>query len=202
MININLLAFRAARKRESVRKQFSIYFLTVILLLVLMPLIYLFLNNRLSGLKAEEKQLGTELASYAKVTREIARIKRRTEQIKTRLGVIRELEEQRSGPVQLLKEVAMSVPTDRLWLRSIVEEGGLLSLAGSAMDNDTVAIFMTNLENTKLIQSVDLKSTKLQNFPKYKVEASNFALACRLASQKEPFEDKAKATKARSKRGN
>jgi type IV pilus assembly protein PilN len=197
MIRINLLAFRAARKRESVRKQFSIYFLTVIFLLVLMPLIYLMLNNNLSTLKQEEKQLRGELASYDKVTREIARIKSKTAEIEKRLNIIKELEKQRSGPVKLLEEVALSVPADRLWLRSIVESGGVLNLEGNAMDNDTVALFMTNLEKTGLIQSVDLKSTKVQNFPTYKIDAANFALTCRLASQKE-----SPKPEARPKKGN
>ena len=201
MIRINLLAFRAARKRESVRKQFSIYFLTVIFLLVLMPFIYLMLDSKRSGLKEEEKQLRGELATYAKITREIARIKSKTDEIKKRLNIIRELEKQRSGPVRLLEEIAMSVPLDRLWLRSIVEGGGVLSLEGNAMDNDTVAVFMTNLEKTRLIDSVDLKSTKLQNFPAHKIDAANFTLTCKLASQKESSEAEAKTGKAGSKRG-
>jgi len=200
MIRINLLAFRAAKKRESIRKQFSIYFLTVVLLLVLMPLTYLMLSNRLSELKAEEKQLRDELASYAKVTREIARIKRKTAEIKKRLSIIRELEKQRSGPLQLLQDVAMSVPIDRLWLRSIVEEAGVLSLEGSAMDNDTVAAFMTNLEKTGLIESVDLKSTRLQNFADHKIDAASFALTCKLASNKKSPE--AGTGEAGSKKGN
>ena len=201
MIRINLLAFRAARKRESVRKQFSIYFLTVILLLVLMPLIYLTLNNKLSGLKEEEKQLRGELASYAKISREIARIKSKTNEIKKRLDIIRELEKQRLGPLRLLEEIAMAIPIDRLWLRSIVEGGGVLRLEGNAMDNDTVADFMTNLEKTQLIDSVDLKSTKLQNFPAQKIDVANFTLTCKLASQKDASEAEAKTNKARSKRG-
>jgi len=201
MIRINLLAFRAARKRESVRKQFSIYFLTVILLLVLMPLIYLTLNNKLSGLKQEEKRLRGELASYAKISREIARIKSKTNEIKKRLDIIRELEKQRLGPLRLLEEIALAIPIDRLWLRSIAENGGVLRLEGNAMDNDTVADFMTNLEKTQLIESVDLKSTKLQNFPAQKIDVANFTLTCKLASQKDSSEAEAKNGKAGSKRG-
>ena len=201
MIRINLLAFRAARKRESVRKQFSIYFLTVILLLVLMPLIYLTLDNKLSGLKEDEKQLRGELASYAKISREIARIKSKTNEIKKRLDIIRELEKQRLGPLRLLEEIAMAIPIDRLWLRSIAESGGVLRLEGNAMDNDTVADFMTNLEKTQLIDSVDLQSTKLQNFPTHKIDVANFTLICKLASQKDASEAEAKTDKAQSKRG-
>ena len=155
----------------------------------------------MSGLKEEEKQLRGELASYAKISREIARIKSKTNEIKKRLDIIRELEKQRLGPLRLLEEIAMAIPIDRLWLRSIVEGGGVLRLEGNAMDNDTVADFMTNLEKTQLIDSVDLKSTKLQNFPAQKIDVANFTLTCKLASQKDASEAEAKTNKARSKRG-
>ncbi len=196
MIRINLLAFRAARKRETTRKQFSIFFLTVIFLLILMPVVYLMYSNRLGELKSRESKLRSEYTSYAKITREIARIKKRTAEIKTRLDVMKELEKQRSGPVQLLEQIALSVPTDRLWLRSVVEDGGNLTLEGNAMDNDTVAAFMTNLEDTEIIQSVDLKSTKLQNFASYKINASDFTLTCKLASRNEAPGANAKAGQA------
>jgi len=42
MIKINLLPFRAARKQANIRRQVSIYFLSVVCLMTLM--IYLFLS--------------------------------------------------------------------------------------------------------------------------------------------------------------
>jgi len=192
MIRINLLPFRAARKQENIRRQVSIYFLSVVCLLTLMIYSYLSLSSELTKLKGEEKQLRSEMASYAKVTQEIARIRKRTKEIQDKFDVIKDLEKQRAGPVRLLEEIATSVPIDRLWLSAIVEKGGDLTLEGSAMDNDTVALFMTNLEKKKQIKSVDLKATKLQNFPKYKLNAANFVLACKTVFHKDKPEAKPK----------
>jgi len=192
MIRINLLPFRAARKQENIRRQVSIYFLSVVCLLTLMSYSYLSLSSELTKLKGEEKQLRSEMASYAKVTQEIARIRKRTKEIQDKFDVIKDLEKQRAGPVRLLEEIATSVPIDRLWLSAIVEKGGDLTLEGSAMDNDTVALFMTNLEKKKQIKSVDLKATKLQNFPKYKLNAANFVLACKTVFHKDKPEAKPK----------
>ncbi len=198
MIRINLLPFRAARKQENIRKQVSIYFLTVVCLLTLMVYLYLNLGSELTKLKGEEKQLRTEMASYTKVAQEIARIRKRTKEIKDKFNVIKGLENQRSGPVRLLEDIATSVPIDRLWLSAVMEKSGSLTLQGSAMDNDTVALFMTNLEKKKQITSVDLKTTKLQNFPEYKLNAANFVLACKTVFHKDT--PKAKPKKGRSGR--
>lgn len=198
MIKINLLPFRAARKQENIRRQVSIYFLSVVCLLTLMIYLFLSLGSELTKLTGEEKQLRSEMTSYAKVTREIARIKKRTKEIQDKFDVIKDLEKQGSGPVRLLEAIATSVPIDRLWLSAVVEKGGDLTLKGSAMDNDTVALFMTNLEKNKQIKSVDLKTTKLQNFPKYKLNAASFVLACKTAFQKD--EPQAKPKKGQSGR--
>ena len=197
MIRINLLPFRAARKHENIRRQVSIYFLSVVCLLTLMIYSYLNLSNELVKLKGEETQLRNEMASYAKVTREIARIRSRTKEIQDKFNVIKNLERQRSGPVRFLVEIAISVPIDRLWLSAIVEKSGDLTLEGNAMDHDTVALFMTNLEKTKQITSVDLKTTGLQNFPKYKLNTANFVLACKTVFH----QDKPEATPKKGQSG-
>ena len=57
MIRINLLPFRAARKKENIKRQISIYVLTVILLLVGMGYTFLDLNSELSKLKDDENKV-------------------------------------------------------------------------------------------------------------------------------------------------
>ena len=95
MIRINLLPYRAARKHENIRRQVSIYFLSVVCLLTLMIFLYLNLSHELAKLKSEETQLRSEVASYAKVAREIARIKSRPKEIQDKFNVIMNLEKQR-----------------------------------------------------------------------------------------------------------
>ena len=161
---------------------------------------YMSLSSELVKLKGEETQLRAEMASYAKVTREMARIKGTTKEIQDKFNVIKNLEKQRSGPVRVLEEIAASVPIDRLWLSAIVEKSGSLTLQGNAMDHDTVALFMTNLEKTRQMTSVDLKTTGLQNFPKYKLDTANFVLACKMVSQQKKPGTKPKKGKSGRKR--
>ena len=185
MIRINLLPFRAARRKENIRKQISIYFLSVALLVAVIGYFFLHLNNKLGVLEADRAEKKKEMISYTEANKKIRKIKNKIKEIRTKVEVIETLERNKIGPVRLLDEVAMAVPKNRLWLRSLDEKGGILTLMGSAMDNDTVALFMINLNGSRYIVSVDLKSTKLRNVPEYKVDVTDFVLTCKTYSYKE-----------------
>ncbi|MDY7034950.1 MAG: PilN domain-containing protein [Thermodesulfobacteriota bacterium] len=179
MIKINLLPFRAARKRENVKRQITISVLLVSAILLAMLYVYIQLASTLSNLKTEEKKIKTELATYKKTINRINFLEKRIKSLKTKLAVIKNLQKGKTGPVHLLDEVAMAVPRNKLWLTSLNESKGSLTLTGTAKDNDTVALFMTNLEKSAYIKSVDLQSAKLKPMPAHKLKASNFVLKCR-----------------------
>lgn len=185
MIKINLLPFRAARRKENIRRQITIYLLSVVLVLLVAGYLFLNLTSTLSDLAREKASQQQELAKYADTIKRIKAITKKVAEIEEKLGVIKELEKNKTGPVRLLDEIAMAIPKDRLWLISLQENKGTLSLSGTAMDNDTVALFMTNLEKSQQITSVDLQSTKLQNLQAYKLNVSNFSLTCKTYSFKE-----------------
>lgn len=199
MIKINLLPFRAARKRENVRHQVSVYLLCMLFLFCLMGYLHMFLGSQLARLNATEESLQKELKTYETITREIAKLKKDTKDLNAKLGVIENLEKQRVGPVLLLAEIARAVPLDRLWLNSVLETGGRLTLQGTAMDNHTVALFMTQLEKASYIHSVDLDRTTLKFFQKQKRKASNFVLTCKTAYV-EPKKPEVKPEKGKGRR--
>jgi type IV pilus assembly protein PilN len=188
MIRINLLPFRAARKKENVRRQISIYVLSVAFLFIVMIYFFLQLNSTLNGLKEEERRLQTELKTYEDTIKRIAELEKKIKEIRAKLEVIRELERNKTGPVHLLDEIATAVPREKLWLTSIKETGGSLTLTGTAMDNETVALFMTNLETSDYISNVELQSTRLRNLPEYKLNVSDFSLECKTYAFKEKTE--------------
>jgi type IV pilus assembly protein PilN len=185
MIKINLLPFRAARRKENIRRQITVYVLSVVLVLLVAGYFFLNLTSTLSALADEKIAQKKELDKYADTIKKIKAIEKKVAEIEEKLSVIKELETNKTGPVRLLDEIAMAIPKDRLWLNSIQEKKGSLSLSGTAMDNDTVALFMTNLEKSPQITSVDLKSTKLQYLKAYKLNVSNFSLQCKTYSFKE-----------------
>jgi len=186
MIRINLLPFRDERRKENIRKHISIYFLSVTLLVAVMVYFFLHFNNKLKILEADKAEKTKEMISYTETNKKIRELDNKIKDIRIKVAVIEELERNKVGPVRLLDEISRAVPKNKLWLRSLEEKGGILALTGAALDNDTVALFMTNLKNSQYIISVDLQSTKLRNVPEYKVDVTDFALTCKSYYYKKP----------------
>jgi type IV pilus assembly protein PilN len=185
MIRINLLPFRAARKKENIRRQLMIYGLSVVFLLCIMGWGFIHLTTTLSDLKTEEDTKQKELKSFEVTIKKIGELEKKIKEIRAKLEVIKELERNKTGPVHLLDEIALAVPREKLWLSSMKENRGSLTLTGTAMDNETIALFMTNLEKSEYISGVDLQSAKLRTIPEYKLNVADFVLEAKTYAFKE-----------------
>jgi type IV pilus assembly protein PilN len=183
MIRINLLPFRAARKRENIRRQVSISGLMFLLFLLLLGGWFISLSSNVSGLRSKENSKKAELEGYKKELEEIKKLEAAIKEIKTKLDVINNLKKGKTGPVLLLSAIADAVPKEKLWLTSLKESNGILTLTGVAMDNETVSLFMNNLDAAKeIIPPTDLKSAKQKEINKLKV--SEFSLECKTYAYK------------------
>ena len=197
MIRINLLPYRDVRKKENIRKQLSIYGLSVLLVVLLLSGLFLKQGSKLNSLVTDMKSKKKELASYSGTNKKIAELKKKIESTQTKLDVIKKLEKNKTGPVLLLDEISQTVPKGKLWLQSLQEKAGILSLKGSAMDNETLSLFMKNLEKAEHIISVDLKSAKSKNLSNYKLNIIDFMLSCKIYSYKEKEKKKDKTRRRR-----
>jgi len=128
MIKINLLPFRAARRKENIRRQITVYALSVVLVFLVAGYLFLDVTTTLSALANEKAAQKKELNKYADTIKKIKAIEKKVAEIEEKLNVIKELEKNKTGPVRLLDEIAMAIPKDRLWLKSIQEKKGSLSL--------------------------------------------------------------------------
>jgi type IV pilus assembly protein PilN len=102
-----------------------------------------------------------ELAELEKTLKEVERFRKEKEEIERKLAVIDRLERSRTGPVRILDEVATRMP-ERMWLTDMKLSGGELSLGGYGIDNETIAAFLTSLEDSEFISNVQLEKTELQ----------------------------------------
>ena len=186
MIRINLLPFRAARKKENIRRQVTVFALCIVFLVLVMFYYTIQLNSTLSKAKQEEARIQAELKTYEETIKKIGELEKKIKEIRAKLDVIKELENNKTGPVYLLDEIATAVPKEKLWLTSLKESGGSLELRGTAMDNETVALFMTNLAKSAHISNVDLQSVRLRYLATYKLRVSDFVLDCKTYAFKEP----------------
>ncbi|RLB10075.1 MAG: hypothetical protein DRG39_06870 [Deltaproteobacteria bacterium] len=178
MIRINLLPFRVERKKENIRRQLSIYLLSIAFLLLLSFYINQSLSHKITRLESIRSAKRNELAKYEKINRKIRKIKKRIEEYQAKLNVIKNIAQSRLEPVITLDEMVRAIPPDSLWLNSLRFDGRKLRLDGSAKDNDTIALFMTRLKRMPRINNVELRVTKLIKLPNYNVNVCNFNIEC------------------------
>jgi type IV pilus assembly protein PilN len=200
MIRINLLPFRAARKKENIRRQVSIFLLSLAFMLIILFYFNFSLSSKIGNLNTKIKETQTELDKYAKINKEIEEIKKKLDNLKKKMAVMDTLEANRFAPIRLMDTMTQVVVPKRMWFTNMQSKGQKVSISGVALDNTTVADFMIRLENSGLFNEVDLKTLKQ---PKGKKgEASRFktfSVVCVKKPLIEPEKDK-KPAKAKAKK--
>jgi type IV pilus assembly protein PilN len=160
MIRINLLPFRSTRKKENIRRQLSIFLLSLILSLVALFGVNLLLSNQIDDLNSRMTTAQAELQQYEKINKDIEEIKKKLDTLNKKMAVIRELDTNRYEPVRLMDTLSQVIVEKRMWISKISTKSDSISLDGMAMDDKTVADFMTRLESCGLFSSVHLKTLK------------------------------------------
>jgi type IV pilus assembly protein PilN len=190
MIRINLLPFRAARKKENIRRQVSIFLLSLILVLSALFVGNYILGMMVSGVKKDIEKANAELEKYNEINQEIARIKKTLENLQKKMDVITRLELNRHAPVRLLDTLTNMVVPKRMWFTRLEEKDTTVKIDGIALDNKTVADFMVRLQGSGLFKSVNLKTLKQKE-----VEGNNlksFQISCVKMPIEKPAKKEAK----------
>jgi type IV pilus assembly protein PilN len=146
MIRINLLPFRAARKKENIRRQVSVFLLCLLLVMVVLVWVHFYLGGKQKRLTTNVSDTKKELALYEKKNAEIKEIRKKLQDLEMRQNVIQELEKQRFEPVHIMEELTDKIVPERMWLTSLSIQGNQMDVDGIALDNKTVADFIDNLE--------------------------------------------------------
>jgi type IV pilus assembly protein PilN len=167
MIRINLLPFRADRRKDNIRKQIGIFLLGIIITTLAMLVYSMMLGNKIQKLDTKLAKAKEDLKIYEKKAKEVDEMIKQLDLLKMKMDVISNLEKNRKMPLDILDEMSSSIIANRMWLTEMVS-GGSVELKGFAMDNQTVAEFMKNLEKSKFYSAVNLKTIKQQSLEKKK----------------------------------
>ena len=184
MIRINLLPFRTERKKENVRRQVSLFLLSLVLVLLVLFYYNFSLNSKIGKLNKRIQTTNNELTKYNKINKEIAQIKKNLEILRKKMAVITQLESDRYAPVILMDTMTQVLVSKRMWFSSLSASDNTINISGIALDEKTVADFMVRLQNSGLFSNVVLKSVKRQ-----KVENSNlksFDIVCTKVQPQQP----------------
>ncbi|MCJ7617020.1 MAG: PilN domain-containing protein [Desulfobacterales bacterium] len=191
MIKVNLLPFRAARKKENIRRQVSIFFLLIVFVVLCMYYYNISLNNKINDYNVKIENIRNEISKYNKITKEIADIKNRLDVLNKKTGVIKKLDLNRKEPVRLLDTMTSVVIPKQMWFTNLEAKEEVVTIKGFALDNKTVADFMTRIEESKLFDSVNLMTLKQQNYNQM-TNLKGFVISCNKTPTDNAVTDKAK----------
>ncbi|MDI6753603.1 MAG: PilN domain-containing protein [Thermodesulfobacteriota bacterium] len=175
MIRINLLPVRVLKKKETTRQMLSILSLSLGGLVLIIILFHLSLSSRLGKVEAQIAVYNEEIKKLKIDTKDVDKFKAEKEDLQRRLNIIYTLQRAKTGPVRVLDELATSLP-GRLWLTSLKEKDGKMEMKGIAMDNPTIAQFMTRLEKAGGIKNVELIVS--QQLERKDIKLKEFTLTC------------------------
>jgi type IV pilus assembly protein PilN len=159
MIRINLLPVRQLRKKKRLQLEVFGFCLLLALLGVSLGAYGLQLGMMVEGLKQEISQLNQQKALYSKIIAEIKQLDSKKNMLEKKIDVIRELKLSSQVSVRVLDELAAVTPSERLWLNNLQHSAGRLVISGVALDNATIAQYMTKLTSSPYFADADLANS-------------------------------------------
>ncbi len=199
MIKINLIPFRAARRKENIRRQISVFLLSLLFISVVLVYYNTTLGSKISELESNIASTKKQLTATQKKARQVDQIKKKLNLLQRKTRVIRNLELNRKEPVKMLDAMTQLVVPERMWITSLKNQGRRINLNGIALDNQTVADFMTRMERSKLFSSISLKKVNQKRIGKNNLKSFAITANKRVVKAKKPVKKASKKPKKQKK---
>lgn len=107
-------------------------------------------------MQTEVARLETKKRSHDATLKEMKEIETQKAKIFQQIEAIKQLKAKSQVAVHVLDEIAKATPPNGVWLTSLKQSGASLTLAGTALDNNTVANYMNKLTDSQYIQKTTL----------------------------------------------
>ena len=186
MARINLLPWRAERRKQR-QKEFSILLglsaLGAVLLSFLMVGYY---NAQISGQNERNQYLTDQIAQVQKQIDEIKLLDEKKAKLLARKEIIEKLQANRSQMVHLFDSLVRTIP-DGVILTSIKQDEDTLTLEGRAQSNARVSTYMRNLESSGWMTKPDLSIIEAKG--EDKALPNMFKLSVKLANPNAPKDE-------------
>lgn len=155
MIRINLLPLKEVQRALDRRRQVSIALLSLTVAVLAMVVPYVLQGIEMSRIEREIEALDAEVAKLNQQAREVRELERKRADLRAKLKVITDLQSRRVGPVRMLEDLSAATP-EKLWIADFTDSAGQATITGMALDNQTIATFMRQLQSSKYFFDVDL----------------------------------------------
>jgi type IV pilus assembly protein PilN len=179
MARINLLPWRQQLRRERQRQFMMSVLMTTILSVILVYLIGVAFDRRISHQESRNAMLESEIRSLELRITQIQRLEQTRERLLSRKRIIEELQASRSLTVELLDKLAKSIPVG-VTLNSVRQQGMKIDLSGWSQSNARVSAYLQSLEASDLFLEPELGVVRTAQKPASQVEPYEFSIGVRL----------------------
>ncbi len=188
MARINLLPWREEQRRERQRHFLSTLLMTSILGVVIVFLVGTVFDQKIKHQQNRNELVKSEIRKLETRIKKIEELERTRARLISRKQVIERLQASRSMTVELLDNLAKSIPVG-ITLTSLRQQGPTLALAGTSQSNARVSAYLRELENNDLFLNPQLAFVRSATKVTTATEPYDFSISVKLRPPKTADED-------------
>ncbi len=162
MIKINLLPVRATRKKEATQRHLIFFGIGLVLVLLVCVVMYVTKRGEIARLQSDNQDLQEEIDNLKLIIPEVEELEKTKQALEKKKQIISQLRASKMGPVHMLDALATRIP-EKLWLTELHQDGNKVKLTGLAINNEVIANFMTDLEQSPYFSNVYLVTIKAES---------------------------------------
>lgn len=164
MIRINLLPYREKREKARVAQYLFLSVAVLGLAVVLAMALWIQQGRRIAALEGGVAAARKELEGLKEIANQTQEYEEKLKLLQKKVDLISQLKESQQGPVHILDEISLKLSED-LWLTSLVDQDGLVTLQGYSLSHEGIASFMKSLEGSHYFSNVELLQSKQESAP-------------------------------------
>jgi type IV pilus assembly protein PilN len=155
MARINILPWRAERRKQRQKEFMTMLGLSALAAAVIAFLVVGFYKGQIKGQNERNAYLQDQITQVDAKIKEIDELDKKKAKLLARKEVIEQLQANRSQMVHLFDALVRTIP-DGVTLTAVKQEGDILTLTGRSQSNARVSTYMRNLEGSGWMTSPDL----------------------------------------------
>jgi type IV pilus assembly protein PilN len=159
MIRINLLPHREVRRKHQQQQFFVLLGGVIVIGAAVWFVVHTYLDEELERQQGRNSYLQAEIVKLDKQIAEIQKLKDQTAALLARKRVVETLQSNRSEVVHLLDQLVRQLP-DGVYLKSLKQTGGRVTIIGLTQSQARVSTLMRNLESSPQLEGPGLVEIK------------------------------------------
>lgn len=179
MARINLLPWREELRRERQRQFMLSTLMTAVLGVILVFLIGLVFDQKISHQQFRNQTIQSEINKLTARIQRIEELEQTRARLLSRKRIIEELQASRSLTVEMLDQMAKSIPVG-VTLGTVRQQNMNVSFAGYSQSNARVSAYLQSLDTNDLFLEPDLGVVKTATRPQSTVEPYEFTIRAKL----------------------